>query len=330
MQLAVHLDVDLVAVKTADQVSALIELTAPAAPASGSHRPACALQVVLDRSGSMSGGRLDGAKTALIGLIDRLDAQDKFGLVTFDRTATVVVPTGNLTDKQQTKQVLAAVTAGSGSDLSAGYLRGLQEVQRVVGATGATVVLISDGRVNRGITDPDAFIQIAAAAHSRKVTTSTLGCGLGYDQRIMSAIARGGAGRELFAEQPDAVTALIVAAVDGLLPRTAHAVSLLVRLSPHATAVRTVNDLPPASPIDRGIAFALGSFYADEARKLFLTFDIPAITSLGRVHVATLELAWTQPPSPIQHISIVPLHVNVIPRDAASSTADAVIRTEPA
>ena len=58
MHITAHLDVDLVAVETEDEVSVLVELTAPgAAPgAAPDVRPHLArtLQVVLDRSGSMA------------------------------------------------------------------------------------------------------------------------------------------------------------------------------------------------------------------------------------------------------------------------------------
>jgi Ca-activated chloride channel family protein len=49
---------------------------------------------VLDRSGSMSGERLEGAKSALIGLVDRLDPSDNLGIVAFDTSVQVVVPLG--------------------------------------------------------------------------------------------------------------------------------------------------------------------------------------------------------------------------------------------
>jgi len=96
MHIDAHLDVDLVAVEQADHVTLMLELVAPDAPA-GAERPASCVQVVLDRSGSMGeDDRLNGAKRALLALIDRLDPTDNFGLVAFDDEATVVVPAGPL------------------------------------------------------------------------------------------------------------------------------------------------------------------------------------------------------------------------------------------
>src|SRR6185312_6622514 len=108
-----------------------------------------------------------------------------------------------------------------GTDLSGGYLRALQETRRVADAAGATVLIVSDGHANRGVTDPNKLAAVAAEAYAHRVTTSTLGFGLGYDERIMSAIAKGGSGNEHFAEEADTAVALIGGEVEGLLTQTA-------------------------------------------------------------------------------------------------------------
>lgn len=328
MRISAHLDVDVVAVETDDQLSVLVEMTAPAAPADGAPRPPSTLEVVLDRSGSMTGGRLDGAKIALSGLIDKLDPTDNFGLVVFDHEVQVVTPAGPLTDKAAVKAAIAQVQARGNTDLSAGYLRGLQEAGRVAGRAGATVLLISDGHANAGVTDPDRLGGIAAKALQDKITSSTLGYGLGYDERLMSAIARGGSGNEHFAEEPDTAGALIATEVDGLLSQTAQAASLSIRVSPQVRAVKVINDLPTTTTGDAIVA-ELGSFYSDETRKLVLTFDIPAIATLGPAQVATLDFTWVELPTLAQHTVTVPLHVNVVPGDeAAGRIPDPTVRTE--
>jgi Ca-activated chloride channel homolog len=327
MHISAHLDVDVIAVETEDQVSVLIELTAPPAP-DGVPRPPSTLEVVLDRSGSMSGPRIEGAKLALQRLIDRLNPTDNFGLVAFDDRVEIVVPAGPLADKQSAKSAIGAVAARASTDLSAGYLRGLQEARRVAGEAGARVLLISDGHANVGVTEPERLEGVAAEARGRGITTSSLGFGLGYDERIMSALARGGAGNELFAEEPDTAVGLISGEVEGLLAQTAQAASLLVRLTPAVRAVQVINELPVTATGD-GIVAELGSFYADEVRKIVLVFDVPGIAALGLTEVATLEFTYVELPALAQHTVAVPVHVNVVPGDqAAGRVPDPVVRTE--
>ena len=157
MKFSAQLDVNMVAHETEDEVSVLLDLAAPGAPDVGEERRAASLQIVLDRSGSMAGPRLAGALVALAGLVHRLDSRDNFGLVVFDDSSQVVVPAGPLLDKTNVLARIAEIGPGGSTDLAGGYLRGLQELNRVAAGNGGTLLLISDGHVNRGIRDPDAF-----------------------------------------------------------------------------------------------------------------------------------------------------------------------------
>ena len=327
MHLSTLLACDLVAVEQNDELTLLVELTAPTTTAATTRQPAT-LQVVLDRSGSMAGDRLEGAKSALIALVDRLDPADNLGVLAFDDDTQIVVPAGPLTSKTAVKHAIATVDAGGSTDLSSGYLRGLQEAQRVAGPTGATLLLVSDGHANAGITDPGQLGQVATRARSKNVTTSTLGFGLGYDERLLAALARGGAGNELFAEEADTAVALISGEVDGLLTQVAQAASLRLTWTDHVAGISVLNDLPVVGLPD-GAMLELGSFYAGETRRLLVKLDVPGIPALGLTQVATLEFTHVSLPDLVQHTTTVPVMVNVVPGDqAAGRIPDPKVRSE--
>ena len=327
MQLSTRLDCDLVAVEQTDELTLLVELTAPTATADQQRQPAT-LQVVLDRSGSMAGDRLEGAKTALLALVDRLDPSDNLGVLAFDNTVQITVPAGPLTNKASVKHAIASIEAGGATDLSGGYLRGLQEAQRVAGASGATLLLISDGHANAGVTDADQLGSVAAQARAKGVTTSTLGFGLGYDERLLAALARGGSGNELFAEESDSAVAKISGEVDGLLDQVAQAASLRLTWSQYVVGIDVLNDLTVVGLPD-GAMLELGSFYAGETRRLLITLKIPSIAALGLAQVATLEFTHVSLPDLVQHMTTMPILVNVVPGDqAAGRVPDPKVRSE--
>jgi Ca-activated chloride channel family protein len=175
MKINALLDVNVVAHETTDEVAVLLDIEAPLVVSDVSRRPS-SLQVVLDRSGSMAGAPLEGAKQALVALIQRLDPADNFGLVTFDNDAQVVVPAGPLADKAAVVAQITAVTPGGSTDLGAGYLRGLRELRRAVstttgGTAGGTLLVISDGHVNAGITDVDQFASMTSKAYGEGLVT---------------------------------------------------------------------------------------------------------------------------------------------------------------
>lgn len=314
MHVHAHLDVDLVAVEQTDQITLMLELVAPAAPGAAAQRPPATVQVVLDRSGSMGGERLDAARDALVALVDRLDPRDSFGLVTFDDAVDVVVPAGPVLDKPALRAAVRSVHTGGMTNLSAGLLRGVQEARRAAGDAGATVVLLSDGHANDGVTDPGTLEQVAA---STGVSISTIGIGLDYDERLLSAIARGGRGDHAFAEQADAAGAAVAAQVDGLLSRTVQAASLLVRPTGDVAGVTVFNDLP-AVAVGGGVMVELGDLWAGERRRVLLTLDVPALPGLGLAQVASVEVRYVALPALVEEAVTLPISVNVVPGDQAA------------
>lgn len=150
-----------------------MEITAPQPPEEPA-RTSATLQVVLDRSGSMRGaGKLDGAKRPLLALVDRLDSSDSFGLVSFDKQARLEIPAGPLHDKDAARARIAALQTGGSTDLSSGLLRGIQGARRASADSGATLLLISDGHANQGVTD---YARLTArGAYRHGVGISTLG-----------------------------------------------------------------------------------------------------------------------------------------------------------
>src|SRR3954469_20372410 len=327
MHLNATLDLDVVAIEAEDQVSVLLELAAPAAKRSQT-RPLSTLQVVLDRSGSVGGDPLESAKAALIDLVGRLEPTDHFGLVVFDDEVHVAVPAGPLTDKDSVRGLIASIPPGGTTNLSGGYLRGLQEARRVAGKRGATLLLISDGHANLGVLDSDKLGSVAADARSHRVTTSTIGLGLGYDETLLAALARGGAGNTHFAEEGDTAAAALASEVDGLLTQVVQAASLTVRPTGAVEAVTLFNDLPTVGLQD-GFMVELGDFVSGEQRKLLLEIGVPAMAALGLAQVCELELQWVELATMNTHKVTIPVNVNVVPGDeAAGRVANPVVLTE--
>ena len=275
--------------------------------------------VVLDRSGSMSGPRLHNSKQALLSLVDRLDDRDRFGLVVFDDRAQVLVPADRVGALGRTsiKQRIASLQPGGCTDLSSGYLRGLQEARRVAGPAGATVLLLSDGMANAGVTDPDQLGSLARQATGERVVTSTIGIGTGYDETILAAIAVGGQGNHAFAEHAEGTVMAVAGEIDGLLSKTVQAASVLVKPLVGLTAVNVLNDLPSVATAD-GVVVELGDFYAGEERRLLLEFAVPACAALGLATVAEIEVRYVELPPLVEHVISLPVSVNVVPADLAA------------
>jgi Ca-activated chloride channel family protein len=327
MRTDIKLQHDLIAVESGDRIHVLLELTAPSTE-NARERPPASLQTVLDRSGSMADGRLVAALQAVDSLLGRLRPEDRFGLVIFDDEVAVPVAAGAVGDASHTRAVLHQIYPGGMTNLGGGLLRGIQESQRIADGNGATLVLLSDGLANEGVLEPAKLEQFAAGAQRQRIVTSTIGIGLGYDEDLLAAIARRGAGNAHFAEHGDAAGAALASEIEGLLDQTVQAASLTVKPTDDVASVHLYNDLP-ATTIEGGFMVELGSLYAGERRRLLLEVEVPAIAELGLAKVCDLELRWVDVESMKSELATLPISVNVVPGDqAAGRTEDPEVTTE--
>jgi Ca-activated chloride channel family protein len=336
MHLTAHLDIDLVALSAAEELTCLIELTAPTPPGTTA-RPGQAVVVVLDRSGSMAGAPIEGARRAIADLVRRLAPQDVFGLVTFDSAVDIPVPVTRLAERPLDELITAieGVHARGTTDLSAGYLMGLREATRALadgtstsGASasgpapgalsGATVLLVSDGHANAGIVDPDRLAEVATGSQrGARITTSTLGLGERYDEVILAALARGGSGEHRYAPDVDAATAEFAGLVEDLLGKSVTGALLRV-LPQHGLVERIrVHGALPSWPDGDAVTVNLGDLYAGEERHVLVGLHVPALDRLGTASVADLELSYTSLPDLVVHTVNLPVSVNVVPGDEA-------------
>jgi Ca-activated chloride channel family protein len=321
MHISAHLDIDLIAIDEADHVTALLELTAPENPAT-QQRPGRTLMLVLDRSGSMDGEPLTAAKDAIARLVRQLAPHDCFGLVTFDNQAEVVIPPMLMADHamEPLQRAIAGIRSGGSTDLAAGYVLALREVKRSLAETkhtGATVLLVSDGHANHGITEPDRLKEVATKALTDGIATSTLGLGLGYDELLLDAITRGGNGNHRFAPDIDTAVHEIQQTVTDLLDVSVIAATL--RITPQGDAIdgiRLRQDLPVWRE-PGALVINIGDLYAGEERKVLLAFDVPAVQDLGTCTIAEITIDFTTAADLVEHHIALPLSVNVVPGDQA-------------
>lgn len=329
MQIKTIADVDVVAIQQDDEVTVMVEFVAPSVDAERI-RPPAAVQIVLDCSGSMDGDRFSAAQHALVRLVDHLDPADQFGLVAFDDDVHVVIPAGPLTDKHAALEVIADLQAGGDANLSGGLFRGLQEARRVAGSGESTLLLISDGHANTGEIDPESLASIVAGARRHGITTTTVAIGTGCDEALLAGLAHGGQGNHVLVEEGDSVAAAVTGEIEGRLPRTVQAASLMI--SPNYEAVYTVsmwNELPN-QPVGTSVMAEFGDLWPGESRHLICSFEVPAIKELGLEQIAELELRYVALPDFVEQTVTIPIHVNVAPDDqTAGRIPDPEVHDEP-
>ena len=333
MNIQTSLDIEMVALERSEKITVMLDLTAPMNSVDRA-RPGQAVQVVLDRSGSMDGAPLDAAIAAIQALVSRLSPQDFFGLVAFDDTAMVIAPTRSMAehDMPALRNAISNIAAGNSTDISAGYLMGIRELGRITCDGGSTLLLLSDGHANAGEVDPKFFSDVASKSAQGKVATATIGLGTGYDETLLEAMAQGGGGTHRFAASTDEAVAAISLEVNNLLDKCV--VNTVLRITPDLSVAPTPPQVFVAQRLPHwkdgdSYLIQLGDLYGGENRKIIIDMVIPEIAKLGLCTIATLTFEYLNI-SAMQEISVsMPLTVNVVPGDqAAGRIPDPIVRAQ--
>lgn len=180
-----------------------LTIATPAAALSSSGAKASDVVVVLDRSGSMAAeNRLPYAKEAVRRLVSRLQADDRFALITFDSVAAVNTELTPITDAVRTQILrrLEAIQPGASTNISDGLLKARALLQGNAGERSRKVILLSDGEANMGIVDPKELAKIAASFTGLGAVLSTIGMGLGFNETLMASLADYGMGHYAYLE----------------------------------------------------------------------------------------------------------------------------------
>ncbi|MGD9134781.1 MAG: VWA domain-containing protein, partial [Desulfobacterales bacterium] len=134
--------------------------------------------IVLDRSGSMKGRKINDARQAVLQLLSGLSARDRFALVTYSDRVQQISGLKHVTADhgKQLKMLVNGIIAGGGTNLGDGLQTGIDVILAAPeNGNAKKLVLISDGLANKGITDSTRLGQMAAVAVEQEFAISTVG-----------------------------------------------------------------------------------------------------------------------------------------------------------
>ena len=163
-------------------------------------RPPVNLTLVLDRSGSMNGEKLEHAKDAAIEAVRRLAPDDVFSLVIFDHEVNTLVPACRVGDRHDLEALIRSIYARGNTAIYGGVTQGAAELRKHLEDRRYThrMILLSDGLANNGPSQPEDFARLGASLIREGISVSTIGVGLDYNEDLMTRLARRSDGNTYF------------------------------------------------------------------------------------------------------------------------------------
>jgi Ca-activated chloride channel family protein len=276
-------------------------------------RPPVNLTLVIDRSGSMNGEKIHHAKAAAIEAVRRLGPDDVFSLVTFDHEVETLVPATRVGDCRTIEARIRSIVARGNTAIYAGVTQGAAELRKHLEDRRYThrLVLLSDGLANNGPSSPDDFARLGASLGRERISVSTVGVGLDYNEDLMTRLARKSDGNTYFVSSSRDLPAIFNAELGDVLNVVARRVVVTVEFP---VGVRPLAFVGREGAI-RGqrAEFELNQLYGGQEKFALVEVEVTATPAGEEREVASAMVVFED--------ALTQRSVNVTARGAARFTA---------
>lgn len=269
-----------------------VDLTGAEVP--GAKRSPVNLAVVIDRSGSMSGYKLQQAKQAARHLVTLLHDEDRLAIVHYgsDVKSLPSLP-ATASNRERMRQFIDGIWDDGGTNISAGLSVGRTQLASAMGGEARVhrLILMSDGQPTEGVSDEEGLKNVVKDIRASGITVSSIGVGTDFNEDLMQAFAEYGAGAYGFLEDASKLSTLF----QRDLQQATTAVARNVELS---------FELPPGTSLDEVLGYrahqagntvrvALPDFSAGQAERVVARLHVTGGAPGQSVQVAGLRVAYT-------------------------------------
>lgn len=271
----IDLDRSLLAADAVQRAVIKVSLRAREA-ASSSERPPVNLAVVLDRSGSMSGEKIERAKDAAIEALRRLGPRDRFSLVIYDHEVETLVPAQSAANVEWIESRIRGIQARGNTALFAGVSQGVAEIRKNIEDRRFVprVMLLSDGRANVGPSSPEDLGRLGTALLKEGIAVTTVGVGADYNEDLMTRLSQQSDGNAYFAAKSSELTRIFNAELGGVLNVAARQVALEIVCTGGAKPIRIIGR--EGRIHGETVEFTLNQLYGGQEKFALIEVEIPA------------------------------------------------------
>ncbi|MFI5298092.1 MAG: VWA domain-containing protein [Polyangiales bacterium] len=162
-------------------------------------QPSIALCLVIDRSGSMSGQKLEMAKEAAKATAETLSPDDFMEVIVFDSAPVRVVRMQSARNRMRILSDISRIVSNGGTDIFPAIGMANDDLQ-LVAAKRKHMILLSDGEAPIG-----GIKELVQEMVSEGITASAVALGEDADKNLMKLVADTGGGRFYFVRDPNSL-----------------------------------------------------------------------------------------------------------------------------
>lgn len=270
-------------------------------------RPTLNIGLVIDRSGSMSGQKMEYVRQAACYAIQQLLPTDRVSVIIYDDQIETLVPSTLAVDKASIIRKIQGIHSRNSTALHAGWERGGSEVTQHFNSEHLNrVILLSDGLANVGVTSADAIATDVHKLAQRGITTTTMGVGNDYDEKLLEAMANSGDGNYYYIESPQQVPDIFQTELRGLMATVGTTVSLGIEPQAGVELAEVFNELE----VNRKGRYQLTNLVMGNPIEVVIRLRVPAMAQV--TDLCYFRLAWNDPQQPERQKLRVALQLPVV------------------
>jgi uncharacterized membrane protein len=160
--------------------------------------------LIIDKSSSMEGPKMELAKSAATGAVANLRPIDQVGVLIFDNSHRWTVPIRHADDQPAIQKLIAGITPDGGTQIAPALTEAYNKVLPTM-ATYRHILLLTDG-----ISEEGNSYQVAADAKKQNVTISTIGLGADVHKEYLERVAKLADGKFYFVKDPSALEQVVL------------------------------------------------------------------------------------------------------------------------
>ena len=247
--------------------------------------------LVIDKSGSMGGEKIRKAKEAALAAVDRLSKDDIISVVAYDSSVRVLVPATKVSDRETIRSGINQLSAGGSTALFAGVGKGAAEIRKFLEEDRVNrVILLSDGLANVGPDSPGELGDLGAALAKERISVTTIGLGSGYNEDLMTQLARRSDGNHAFVEHSKDLAKIFNYEFGDILSVVAQEITVRIKC---ARGIRPVRVLGRAAEISgRDVLVSLTQLYSKQEKYIMLEVEVPEGKHGKTQDIASVEIAY--------------------------------------
>lgn len=264
----------------------------------GATRSPVNLALVIDRSGSMSGFKLNEAKQAARHLVSQLRPSDRLAIVHYGsdvKSLDGLFATEE--NKDRLLQYIEGIWDDGGTNIGAGLTVGRDLLLKTQSDFKVNrMVLISDGQPTEGITEHAGLLDIVREIRSHGIGVSSIGVGEDFNENLMSAFAELGGGAYAYLQDASQLSAIFQKDLNAAGTQVARGVSLTFKAPRDARLVEVLGYKPSARGLANGedvVTVSLPDFAAGQRERVVVHFTVDGAVPGQAVDVSGLALAYT-------------------------------------